>query len=201
MNFPAHPPRLETARLCLRSFAPADATEVQRLAGDQAVAATTAAMPHPYPDGAAETWIATHAPKWAAHEELVYAITLKATGRLVGAIGLTLTEPHERAELGYWVGVPFWNQGYASEAAQVVIDSGFRILGLVRIQAHHMAHNLASGRVMENAGMSREGYSPQALKKDGQFHDLILYGVVRGDWPGLIEPAPVIRGLDDNDLR
>ena len=201
MNFPAKPPLLETARLRLRPYAPADAPEVQRLAGDKAVAATTAAMPHPYPDGAAETWIATHAAKWAAHEEMIHAITLKATGRLVGAIGLTFAEPHERAEMGYWVGQVFWNQGYASEAGRAVIDCGFRTLGLVRIQAHHMAQNLASGRVMEKAGMSREGYSPQALKKDGQFHDLVLYGVVRGDWPGLSETTPAVPGLSAKDLR
>jgi ribosomal-protein-alanine N-acetyltransferase len=201
MNFPGAIPMLETTRLRLRPYAPTDAPAVQRLAGEKAVAATTAALPHPYPAGVAEAWIATHAGKWAEHEELIFAITLKPTGELLGSMGLVLSPAHEMAELGYWVGLPYWNHGYASEAARAVIDCGFRSLGLNRIQAHHMATNPASGRVMEKAGMTREGYSPQALKKTGQFHDLVFYGVVRSDWPGLPELPPAIPGLRDNDLH
>lgn len=198
MNSPTAIPLLKTPRLQLRPFAVADTNEVQRLAGDSQVAETTAALPHPYPDGAAEAWIGTHAAKWRAQEELIFAITLKTTGQLLGSISLVLTTANSRAELGYWVGVPFWNQGYASEAARAVIDCGFRTLGLNRIQAHHMARNSASGRVMEKAGMNREGRSPQALKKDGEFHDIIFYGVLRSDWPDLPELAPAIPGLPPN---
>ena len=199
MNFPRAFPVLETARLRLRPYALADAPKVQRLAGEKAVAATTASLPHPYPDGAAAVWIATHAAKWADHEEMIFAITLKGSGEMLGAIGLVLSPAHEKAELGYWMGLPYWNKGYASEAARAVIDCGFRSLGLNRIQAHHMAVNPASGRVMEKAGMTREGVSPQALKKTGQFHDLVFYGVLRRDWPGLPESTPAIPGLPDND--
>ena len=201
MNFPSAIPVLKTMRLRLRPYTPADASEVQRLAGESEVAETTAAIPHPYPDGAAEAWIATHATKWNAHQELIFAITLKTTGQLIGSIGLVLLPTDQKAELGYWIGVPYWNQGYASEAAQAVIEHGFRILGLNRIQAHHMASNSASGRVMEKAGMTREGRSPQAIKKGGKFHDTIFYGVVRSDWSELPESLPSIPGLDDNDLR
>lgn len=198
MNFPTAIPLLKTPRLRLRPFVAADASEVQRLAGDRRVAETTASLPHPYPDGAAETWIGTHAAKWHAHEELIFAITLKSTGQLLGSISLVLLTADSKAELGYWVGLPYWNQGFASEAAQAVIDCGFRTLGLNRIQAHHLASNSASGRVMEKAGMSREGRSPQALRKEGKFHDTIFYGVLRSDWPDLPELAPVIPGLPAN---
>ncbi len=201
MNFPGSVPLLETPKLRLRPYTIADAPDVQRLAGEKVVADTTASLPHPYPAGAAEAWIATHAAKWDAHEELIWAITLKNTGELVGAIGLTFAEAHERAELGYWVGRPFWNHGYASEAAQAVIACSFRTLGLNRVQAHHMATNPASGRVMEKAGMGREGYSPDALKKNGRFHDAIFYGVLRNDWLGLPEFLPPIADQPSRDLR
>jgi len=199
MNSPAAFPVLHTPRLRLRAYSAADALDVQRLAGAKVVAATTASLPHPYPDGAAEAWIRLHAGLWAAQQELIFAITLKPAGQLVGSIGLVLRPGHEKAELGYWIGLPFWSQGYATEAARAVIDCGFRTLGLNRIEAHHMAINPASGRVMEKAGMAREGFSPQALKKDGNLHDLVFYGVLRQDWPGLPPRTPV-PGLTDHEL-
>lgn len=182
MHFPVNTPVLPAPRLRLRAFTSADAPAVQLLASQAEVAATTMAIPHPYPAGAATEWLGTHAAKWAAHEELILALTLKATGEVLGSISLTFMPAFERAELGYWVGVPHWGRGYATEAARVLIDYGFRTLQLNRIQAHHLAENPASGRVMEKAGMSREGRSPQALKKEGRFHDLIFYGLLREDW-------------------
>ena len=182
VDFPTELPVLETPRLRLRPFAPADAAAVRRLAGEAAIAGTTLLIPHPYPDGAAEAWIGTHAARWAAREEFVLAVTSRTSGELLGSIGLVFQTAHEKAEMGYWVGVPHWNKGYATEAVRAVIDYGFRTLGLNRIQAHHMAHNPASGRVMEKAGLRREGLSPQALKKDGVLRDVVFYGVLRRDW-------------------
>lgn len=100
-------PSLETTRLRLRPFTPPDAADVQRLAGDPAVAATTLTIPHPYPDGAAEAWIATHAPGWVSGRKVVYAVTA-SDERLLGALGLTLTPAHASAELGYWIGADAW---------------------------------------------------------------------------------------------
>ena len=182
MNFSGPLPVLETARLRLRPYALSDAANLQRLAGEKAVAATTLNIPHPYPDGAAEEWIASHPARWIAHQGLVLAITLKNTGELLGSIGLVIQEPHEKAELGYWVGVRHWNRGYTTEAVRAVVAHGFEALKLNRIQAHHMAENPASGRVMEKAGLRREGLSPAAVRKDGRFRDLIFYGALRADW-------------------
>ena len=184
MNGPATIPLIETPRLRLRPYVPGDAPDVQRLAGDPAVAQTTLLIPHPYPDGAAESWIGTHAAQWTAQESLVLAITLRSSGELLGSIGLVFQAAHEKADLGYWIGVPYWNQGYTTEAVRAVLDYGFRTLGLNRIEAHYMAHNPASGRVMEKAGLRREGLIPQGVKKDGVFRDVIFHGILRRDWSG-----------------
>ncbi len=171
-------PTLATARLVLRPFRLGDAPMVQRLAGAREIAATTLTVPHPYPDGAAEEWIATHAAAWAERRGLTLAVTLREDGALVGAVGLALVMADRRAELGYWIGVPWWNRGMATEASRGLIDFGFGTLGLHRIMARHMARNEASGRVMQKLGMAREGVLRDHVLKWGEFEDLVVYAVL-----------------------
>lgn len=190
MRFPDAIPTIETARLTLRAFDLTDAPAVQRLAGAHEIADTTLLIPHPYPDGVAQQWIATHATEWTAHRALPLAVTLRPTGEFIGSIGLIFTPEHHRAELGYWIAVPFWGKGFATEAARALIDYGFRELGLHRVQAHHFARNLASGRVLLKAGLQREGLSAHAICKNGRFEDAVFYGVLRRDWSGLGRAAP-----------
>jgi RimJ/RimL family protein N-acetyltransferase len=176
----AQMPILRTDRLVLRPFVLRDAADVQRLAGDPAIAATTAAIPHPYKDGMAEAWIGTHQETFDTDGGLVLAVTLKENGQLIGAISLlSLDRPSRRAELGYWIGQPYWNQGYATEAARAIIAFGFEGMDLKRVFARYMKRNPASGRVMEKAGMRYEGTLRQHVIKDGQLEDLGLYAVLR----------------------
>jgi [ribosomal protein S5]-alanine N-acetyltransferase len=175
-------PTLETPRLLLRPFRMADAEEVQRLAGDRAVADTTLNIPHPYEDGLAEKWIGNHRDWFDLGEQAVFAITLRPAGTLMGCVGLRINRDDQRAELGYWIGRPYWGQGYCTEAAQAVLAFGFKRLALNRIYAHHFVRNPASGRVMQKLGMSREGRLRQHVRKWGTFEDLELYGILRHQW-------------------
>ena len=138
-------PVLRTSRLILRPFVFEDALAVQLLAGAREVADTTLHIPHPYPSGAAEQWIATHSTAWDARTGVTYAVTDATNGVLLGATALTIAPAHARGELGYWIGVPYWNLGYCTEAARPVVDLGFRELGLHRVQARHLTRNPASG--------------------------------------------------------
>jgi RimJ/RimL family protein N-acetyltransferase len=174
-------PTIVTERLVLRPFGLDDAADVQRLAGDPAVADTTLAIPHPYPDGAAEQWISGHAEGFERREILVLAVTLRATGELAGCISLRLNDAHSRAEMGYWMGVPYWNRGYCSEAARALVAYGFEQMGLHRIFAHHLTRNPASGRVMQKAGMTYEGTQRQHIKKGEQYEDIAGYGILRSE--------------------
>ena len=176
-------PTLHTPRLLLRPFTLADAADVQRLAGAREIASTTAVIPHPYEDGMAEEWISTHAPALAEGRSITYAITLAETGDLCGAIGLSLTPDHQRAELGYWVGVPYWGRGYCTEAALAVRDLGFSELGLHRVEAVHLARNPASGRVMQKIGMRHEGTLREHVLKWGVFETIECYAILRSEWP------------------
>ncbi|MEM6990179.1 MAG: GNAT family N-acetyltransferase [Myxococcota bacterium] len=177
-------PTLYTARLVLRPFALSDADEVQRLAGDERIAATTLNVPHPYEDGMAEAWISTHQSRFDDGTLRNFAVTLAASGELVGAIGLAIDPETRIAELGYWVGVPHWGNGYCTEAARAVVRHGWSI-GLQRIHAHYMATNVASGRVMEKVGMTREGTLRQHVVKHGVRHDMVWFGILAGDHDAL----------------
>ncbi len=175
-------PTLETARLILRPFTLADAPTVKLLAGDHDLASTTMNLPHPYPEGAAETWIATHTEKFEQGTLAALAITLRPADELIGAISLGINQAHRRAELGYWLGKPWWNQGYMTEAARALIGCGFETFNLNRISAQHFVRNPASGRVMQKLGMTYEGCLRQAMLKWDRFEDLMCYAILREDW-------------------
>jgi RimJ/RimL family protein N-acetyltransferase len=173
-------PVLHTQRLLLRPFDASDAPVVQRLAGAPEVALTTQNIPHPYEDGMAEEWIASHGPAWHTRRFLTLAITSRSDG-LVGAVSLHINAAHRRGELGYWVGLPFWNRGYATEASAALLEFGFSDLALNRIQARHMTRNPSSGRVMEKLGMSPEGIQRQYLLVRGTFEDIPMYAILSSD--------------------
>lgn len=175
-------PTLLTPRLSLRPFEHADGPRVQRLAGDWKIADTTALMPHPYPDGAAEAWIASLPAGFEARTSATFAVTLRADGSLIGATGLRIEATHARADLGYWIGVPFWGQGYATEAARALVDYGFRSLLLNRIQAEYFVRNPASGRVLAKVGMVPEGIHREYHRKWDVFEDVAVCAVLARDW-------------------
>lgn len=180
-------PTLETERLILRPFRLRDAEKVLELAGDKRIASTTLNVPHPYPEGGAEEWIATHEPLFLDGKIAVFAIILKESGELIGSIGFGTIDEGHQAELGYWVGVPYWNKGYCSEAGRAVLEYGFRDRGLNRIHACYLARNPASGRVLEKIGMVYEGTRRQHILKWGVFEDLVLMGILRSDWEKIID--------------
>jgi ribosomal-protein-alanine N-acetyltransferase len=175
-------PTLRTARLTLRPFVLSDAKRVQQLAGERAIADTTLTVPYPYEDGMAEQWISTHQSQLEAKERVTFAVVLREVNSLVGAIGLELCPKFERGQLGYWIGVPYWNRGYCTEAGAVILQYGFESLNLHRIYAFHVVRNPASGRVLEKLGMKREGVARGHWKKWGVYEDAVYYGILRPEW-------------------
>jgi [ribosomal protein S5]-alanine N-acetyltransferase len=176
-------PVIDTPRLRLRRPALDDAPEMRRLAGDPAVADTTLNIPHPYPEGAAEQWIAEQWTAFAAGTDTAFTITEREADRLIGVISLTDIRPaYARATLGYWIGRPYWGRGYCTEAGRAVIDYGFKTLDLNRIQATHFSRNPASGRVMAKLGMLHEGTLRQHVTRWDHPEDEEIRGILRADW-------------------
>lgn len=178
-------PTLDTARLVLRPFALTDAAELQRLAGDRAVADTTLNIPHPYEDGMAEQWIATHAIAWEQGHGITLAVTERGTGALIGAIGLRIHPEHANGEMGYWIAPSHWGRGLCTEAARAVLGHAFGALGLHRVHAMHFVRNPASGRVMQKLGMRHEGTLREPVRKWGVFESLETYAILASEWAAL----------------
>ncbi|HFC09860.1 MAG TPA: N-acetyltransferase [Chloroflexi bacterium] len=177
-------PPLTTERLRLRPFTEDDIPTLARLANDRAVAKTTT-IPFPYTEAHARAWIATHAPAAERGERLVWAITEAHTGQLMGAIELRFLTARHVGELAYWLGKAFWGQGYTTEAARAVLAYGFGKAGLYRIQAQHFHTNPASGRVMQKIGMTYEGTRRAAVFRWEQYHDMLMYAILKPEYERL----------------
>ena len=158
------PEVLETERLTLRRPRPSDAGPISLYAADRRVAEMLESMPHPYPPGAAEAFIATCLKPDAAEHVWVMDAQKIDGPEFIGVIGVKRAAAAPR--LGYWVGSPFWNTGYASEAATAVV-AAVRDAGAAEIAARIVKTNEASGHVLANAGFQEVG--------SGEF-----YGVAAG---------------------
>jgi RimJ/RimL family protein N-acetyltransferase len=175
-------PKLKTERLILRPFELSDAERVRELAGDRAIADTMLNVPHPYEKGIAEEWISKHKSKFEDRGSVHLAITLKSSREVIGAIGLHRNKRNNRAELGYWIGKKYWNQGYCTEAARAILEYAFGELKLNKITSSHFVSNPASGKVMSKIGMKKEGIFEEHVIKWDKYEDLIKYAILRKNW-------------------
>jgi len=166
---------IETDRLQLSELSEADIPELVPLIGAREVAANTLRIPHPYFEEHAREFLAS--PRQPG--ELRLGIRLQEDGKFCGGMGLHPQPQHRSAELGYWIGMPYWGNGYATEAASAVVRYGFERLNLNRIFAHHFKRNPASGRVLQKIGMKHEGCLRQAVTKWGELIDLEMYAILR----------------------
>lgn len=175
-------PNIDTERLILRPFLLSDSKRVQHLAGNTKVAETTLNIPHPYEDGMAEVWIGTHRESFNEGKGVTYAIVSKDTDELIGAIGIMINPTHCRGELGYWIGVPYWGNGYCTEASKALINFGFNELFLNKICANALVTNIASWTVMEKVGMLYEGTLRQEVMKNDLSYDLKTYAILKDEY-------------------
>ena len=161
-------PVLETKRLALRAPRLEDAKTVAALANDRRIAEKTARIPHPYQTADAEGFI-TGANK--AGGEAVFLITLRDQ-TVIGACGIVTQD--QAPQLGYWLGVPYWGKGYATETLHAVIDYAFTDLEHAALQAGARVTNPASRRVLEKCGFQWTGvglYRISAIKSSAPIED------------------------------
>ncbi len=138
------------------------------------------AFPYPYRRRDAARWVEA---ALAQEEETHFAIATAA--ELIGGVGLQLqSDVHRKsAELGYWLGEPFWGRGIATLAVRAMVDYAFDHFDLVRLYAHVFAGNPASERVLQKAGFVHEGVLRRSVFKNGRCLDQSLYALVRDGTP------------------
>lgn len=149
----SYPDVIETERLTLRRPRASDAGPIALYAGDLRVARMTTSIPHPYPPGAAEGFVERTLKDTTREHAWVLDATKIDGSEFVGVISLIAREDH--TEIGYWVGPPFWNIGYASEAALAVVS----VADTGPLSARVSVENEASAHVLANAGFVEAGRS------------------------------------------
>lgn len=174
--------RLETARLILRTPIASDAPQLYHLARDKRVSENLLNMPHPYERHDADVWIERCRERYQRGDGITLAIINKFEQRFIGSIGIYANYQHQRAEIGYWLGVDYWGRGFMPEAVECILEYGFRVMRLNRIYATYFSGNEASRRVMEKVGMHYEGMQRQAVLKWGAYKDLGMYSILHREW-------------------
>jgi [ribosomal protein S5]-alanine N-acetyltransferase len=171
-------PTLETERLRLRPFTFDDEAAVFALVSDPEIARFVRFEPHRTP---AETraFLELVLGHYRRGDPFAWAIVVRDDGRLVGSCGFVSQAPERKsAEIGYWLGKPYWGQGYAVEAARALVRFGFEHLGLDRVEAKCFLENHAGQRVIEKLGMTFEGTDCSERIK-GEYPELRVYGIAR----------------------
>ncbi|WP_054955564.1 GNAT family N-acetyltransferase [Paenibacillus dakarensis] len=169
---------ITTDRLAIRLFHSSDAPEVARLCNNYNIYKNTLYLPYPYAVQDALSWISSHLTNFQKNKSYEFAITDKATGQLYGAIGLSNNQSFRHGEIAYWIGEAFWGKGYATEAAQAMLDYAFKEKKYHKVFARHFGSNPASGRVLQKIGMQFEGCLHEHVIKNGQYEDLVYYGII-----------------------
>ncbi len=170
MNLPLH-------RSTLRDYRATDRASLVRYANNETIARNLRdRFPHPYTESDADRFLSFCA---GAAPPLNFAIAVDDVA--VGGIGLMLHEDIERvsAELGYWLGEPFWGRGIVSEAVAAFTDWAFATFPLTRVYALPFAENAASARVLEKAGYVLEGRLRKSAIKREQILDQLMYARIR----------------------
>ncbi len=168
-------PEIATPRLTLRPLAMGDAPRIAELAGEWDVARMTTRIPHPYDLTNAENWLTR---KTQTADETAFAIALD--DQFVGGCGFIVRGPD--AELGYWLGKPYWGRGYATEAAGALIDHVFQTYGVERITLGHFVDNPASACVIEKLGFVLTGHAREDSLARGTDVDVVRYALARQSW-------------------
>ena len=172
---------IKTKRLRLRQLTPADTERIAELGGDWDIASMTSRMPYPYTVDSAKQWI-----DHLDADEKVFGI--EHAGELIGVTGYHGDPSANSAEVGYWIGKPYWGYGFATEAASAVIDYIFRNKIAATITCGHFDDNPASARVIEKLGFEKTGSQPWWCEARRIEHLAIRYQLSRpeGFWRKLV---------------
>jgi RimJ/RimL family protein N-acetyltransferase len=169
---------LETERLVLRRPTLADVKAIVRAINDRRIAQNTARIPHPYAASDAEDFV-----NFVGNQPQDTNFLITRDGEVIGGVGIDLGSG--APEIGYWLGVPFWGEGYATEAARAVIDYTFEEFGSAELRAGARVVNPASRRVLEKCGFQWTNVELRRVLSLGCSVPVDRFRLDRGVWLSL----------------
>ena len=173
---------IETERLLLRKLRMEDAEDMFEYGQDREIAFRGLWPPlQSLEESRAD--LAEALEGYAGGSAISWAIEHKADRKMIGRIGLgPYSRMNHRAEIGYAMNRNYWGQGLATEAVRGVLRFAFREMSLNRVQAIVLPDNIGSMRVLEKAGMQREGLLRKYQYVLGDYWDVYMYGMLKSDW-------------------
>lgn len=160
---------LKDGNIILRALADADKKALATLANNKKVWDNVRdILPHPYSEKDAEWFI-----DFLKKEDPRMTFAIEFNGEFCGMIGLT-PQPDvykKTAEIGYWIGEPFWGKGIATRALKLLTEYGLNQLDFIRIHTGVFEYNTASMRVLEKNGYEKEGIFKKSVFKNGKIWD------------------------------
>jgi 8-oxo-dGTP diphosphatase len=181
---------IDTAHLRLRRLQPEDADEVTRLLDDWEVVRNTSNIPFPYERKLAGEFITKVTSESAGGRALVFAVEERSTARLLGCVGATIHQG--AAEIGYWLGRPYWGNGFATEALRRCLRLLFRNFSIDLAWASVMPDNKASRRVLDKAGFTFDQRRKVDLPARGYAADLDVLTLRRSEWDAAMARRPIL---------
>lgn len=174
-------PQLKTERLLLNQPTENDVKTISKILNHDVYSHNTINIPFPYSDKDAQFWLELCRNGFKNETQYIFAIRLQDTNQLIGGIDLGIDKRFNKAELGYWIDQDHAGKGYATEAAKAIINFGFHELKLKRIFATYFDFNIASGKVMEKIGMTKEGLLHCHTRKHDVYQNHVLYAIINQD--------------------
>lgn len=174
-------PVLETKRLILREPIPSDAADIFVFRSDPIVQKYNS---RPMKDmSEARELIADQRAMYLRREGILWAVSLKEQGTIIGLVGFSHWSYSNRAMAGYDLAQAYWGQGIGSEAVREIIRFGFGSMKLNRIEAETIADNHESRRMLDKLGFTCEGIRREySLEEDGEYHGSAMYGLLRSEY-------------------
>ena len=180
-------PSLETERLLLRPMCMSDDEDMYRYAHRQDVTEYLRWSPHPSISYTRD-YLSYIEERYALGEFYDWAVVEKESGRMIGTCGFaSLDSENDRGELGYVLNPDYHGKGYGTEAARRVLQFGFDVLHLHRIEAKFMQENRASLHVMEKLGMTLEGYRRDGMLIKERYRTIGVCAILASDFYKVID--------------
>jgi RimJ/RimL family protein N-acetyltransferase len=175
----ASPCVLETERLMLRGPTLADARAIARLANDRRIAENTRRLPHPYSQDHAIAFV-----RGSANDNRGTVFLIEKDFVPIGVVGIDWRRP-DAPELGYWLGVEHWGQGFATEAARAVIDFTFEEFDVEHLMSGARVANPSSRNILEKCGFQWSGVELHRFEALGSSTPVDCFRLARGVWSSL----------------